>query len=1075
MEKFIMTFIGIFLSLNTNAEVVFVDGIYYDLNNEAKTAVVSNKPGYQNCYSGNVYVPETVLYEDIHYDVIGIGRGAFIRCINLNFVQLPSSIREIGNSSFYGCENLQEITIPYGVEIIGGSAFEGCNSLTSIEIPYSVKTIQDRAFLGCSNLTTIVIPENIYDIGGGAFHHTIWYDRKYNESPEDVIYVGKVAYDFKGEAPPIVSLNDGTLGISANAFGGETNLYSISIPNSVRLIGHDAFLNCTSLYSITIPGSVDSVAYSAFQGCTKLTTATLSDGVKALGQHVFYGCSQLEDVTIPASLERIWPNAFEKCNRIRHVHISDLAAWLNIAFYDEYSNPLYYGHHLYLNGEEIEDLVLPNDVTSIKNYVFVRNLGLKSVTFHNEVLSIGISSFEGCENLEVVPINSGCIEIGDNAFYRCLRLNAIEIPNTVQNIGENAFRNCRDALSISLPDDIKKINKGTFYGCLCIKKVRIPSSVEIIYQEAFGNCSSLDYIEAEPIVPPFFYDDSFSNYDALVKVPKGMVDDYKSAIGWKNFSNIAESFLYKLTYFVDDELYKTYDIDYLSLISPEPAPNREGHSFSGWSEIPETMPAHDVIVNGYFTVNKYKLTYLLDNQVYKMLDVEYGASIMAEPAPSKEGYTFSGWSEIPETMPAHDVTVTGSFVVNQYLLTYMVDGAVYKSLSLDYGTKVDQEPSPTKEGYTFSGWSEIPETMPAHDVVVNGSFIINKYKLTYLVDGMEYKSYEIEYDAAINHEPAPVKEGYTFSGWSGVPERMPAHDVTVTGTFAVNQYLLLYILDGKEYKTLEVDYGAMITPEPNPEQEGYTFSGWSDIPPTMPAHTVIITGTFTINSYKLTYILNDEIYKQQAVVYGSAISPEPTIEREGHTFSGWSDIPVTMPAHDVTVTGTLTVNRYILTYILDGREYKTLELDYGTTIIPEPNPEKEGYTFSGWAGLPETMPARFVIVTGTFSINSYTLTYMIDDEVYKQVKYEYGAIITPEPKPEGDYKSFEWVGIPATMPSHDVTVNAVYETGITKILLMVKQGQARVYSPNGKLLNRPQKGLNIIVQADGKVRKVVVK
>jgi hypothetical protein len=487
------------------------------------------------------------------------------------------------------------------------------------------------------------------------------------------------------------------------------------------------------------------------------------------------------------------------------------------------------------------------------------------------------------------------------------------------------------------------------------------------------------------------------------------------------------------------------------------------------------MPAFDVTVTGFFEVRQYILKYMIDGEVYRMYPIIYGATITPEDPPAKEGFSFSGWSEIPETMPAHDVTVTGTFVVNQYSLTYIVDEVVYKSLTLDYGTKITPEPAAVKEGYTFSGWSDIPEIMPAHDVVVNGTFTINKYRLIYMVDGKEYKSHDVVYNAVITQEPAPVKEGYTFSGWSGVPERMPAHDVTVTGTFAVNQYLLLYILDGKEYKTLEIDYGTMITPEPNPEQEGYTFSGWSDIPPTMPAHTVIITGTFTINSYKLTYLLNGEDYKQQTITYGTPITPEPAIEREGHTFSGWSEIPTTMPAHDVTVTGTLTVNRYILTYILDGLEYKTFEVNFGTSIIPEPAPEKEGYTFSGWIGLPETMPARFVIVTGTFSINSYTLTYMIDDEVYKQVKYEYGAAVTPEPMPEGDYKSFEWVGVPATMPSHDVTVNAVYETGIAEILLMVEQGQARVYAPNGKLLNRPQKGLNIIVFADGKVRKVVVK
>ncbi len=570
----------------------------------------------------------------------------------------------------------------------------------------------------------------------------------------------------------------------------------------------------------------------------------------------------------------------------------------------------------------------------------------------------------------------------------------------------------------------------------------------------------------EPITLPSKTGYSFSGWEGL---PETMPAHDVTVTGTFTVNQ------YELTYEVDGEKYKTIQLDYGSNVAHEPAPVKEGYIFWGWYGEPSTMPAFDVTVTGFFEVRQYILKYMIDGEVYRMYPIIYGATITPEDPPAKEGFSFSGWSEIPETMPAHDVTVTGTFVVNQYSLTYIVDEVVYKSLTLDYGTKITPEPAAVKEGYTFSGWSDIPEIMPAHDVVVNGTFTINKYRLIYMVDGKEYKSHDVVYNAVITQEPAPVKEGYTFSGWSGVPERMPAHDVTVTGTFAVNQYLLLYILDGKEYKTLEIDYGTMITPEPNPEQEGYTFSGWSDIPPTMPAHTVIITGTFTINSYKLTYLLNGEDYKQQTITYGTPITPEPAIEREGHTFSGWSEIPTTMPAHDVTVTGTLTVNRYILTYILDGLEYKTFEVNFGTSIIPEPAPEKEGYTFSGWIGLPETMPARFVIVTGTFSINSYTLTYMIDDEVYKQVKYEYGAAVTPEPMPEGDYKSFEWVGVPATMPSHDVTVNAVYETGIAEILLMVEQGQARVYAPNGKLLNRPQKGLNIIVFADGKVRKVVVK
>lgn len=315
---------------------------------------------------------------------------------------------------------------------------------------------------------------------------------------------------------------------------------------------------------------------------------------------------------------------------------------------------------------------------------------------------------------------------------------------------------------------------------------------------------------------------------------------------------------------------------------------------------------------------------------------------------------------------------------------------------------------------------------------------------------------------------AKVADGkYTVSGANA--------DLTIKVTFRVNQYRLTYLVDGEEYKTLQMDYKATITPEPIPVKEGYTFSGWSVIPDTMPAHDVTVTGTFSINSYMLTYLLDGEEYKKMEVVYGSAITPEAAPTKEGYTFSGWSEIPASMPAYDVTVTGTMIPNLYQLVYLVDGLEYKTVDVPFGSVITPEPEPEKEGYTFSGWIGLPETMPARLVIVTGTFSINSYTLTYMIDEEIYKQVVYEYGAAITPEPAPQGDYISFEWVGVPETMPAHDVTVTAVYETGIAEIIMMAQQGQVRIYAPNGKRLDKLQKGLNIVVMQDGTTKKVVVK
>ena len=368
-------------------------------------------------------------------------------------------------------------------------------------------------------------------------------------------------------------------------------------------------------------------------------------------------------------------------------------------------------------------------------------------------------------------------------------------------------------------------------------------------------------------------------------------------------------------------------------------------------------------------INTHKITYIVDGETYKTVDMVFGEPITPEAAPEKEGYTFSGWSEIPATMPAHDVTVTGTFTVNTYKLTYLVDGEVYKIVDMAFGATITPEAAPVKEGYTFSGWSDIPATMPAKDITVTGTFTVNTYKLTYLVDGEIYKVVEYAFGATITPEAAPEKEGYTFGGWSDIPATMPAKNIIVTGSFGTtaNIYKITYIIDGEVYKIVEVHFGETITPEAAPAKEGYTFSGWSDIPETMPAKNIIVTGAFTANIYKLTYLVDDEVYKVVEYAFGETITPEAAPAKEGYTFSGWSDIPETMPAGDITVTGTFTANIYKLTYIVDDEVYKVVEYAFGETITPEAAPQKEGYRFSGWSEIPETMPAEDITVTGYFT------------------------------------------------------------------------------------------------------------
>jgi len=158
-----------------------------------------------------------------------------------------------------------------------------------------------------------------------------------------------------------------------------------------------------------------------------------------------------------------------------------------------------------------------------------------------------------------------------------------------------------------------------------------------------------------------------------------IVEAYKELVEWFNMYECQnpESYTYKLIYKINEEVYKSMDVAYGSKITPEAAPKKEGYSFSGWSEIPNTMPPMDVTVTGTFSINIYKLTYIVDGEAYKTYDIEYGTAITPATEPSKEGYTFSGWSDIPKTMPARDVTVTGSFTQIEYRVgddTYDITG-----------------------------------------------------------------------------------------------------------------------------------------------------------------------------------------------------------------------------------------------------------------------------------------------------------------------------------------------------------------------------------------------------------------
>lgn len=131
---------------------------------------------------------------------------------------------------------------------------------------------------------------------------------------------------------------------------------------------------------------------------------------------------------------------------------------------------------------------------------------------------------------------------------------------------------------------------------------------------------------------------------------------------------------------------------------------------------------------------EYTITYQVDGKVYATQTYKVGAEIVAPEDPQKEGYTFAEWEALPETMPEYDFVVKGSFTVNSYSLTYLVDNNVYQQFMVDYGEEIVPIENPLREGYIFSGWNNVPATMPAHDVEIHGSFTVDAIR-DIVVDG----------------------------------------------------------------------------------------------------------------------------------------------------------------------------------------------------------------------------------------------------------------------------------------------------------------------------------------------------
>ena len=683
----------------------------------------------------------------LHDNITSIGVMSFQLLDSVTSINIPESVTTLGVKSFLGCSGVTDLVIPNGVKVINEGTFQDCIGLKHVTIGTGVSKIDKDVFYNCPALefvylksstppelsylgfpddvranATLIVPKGSLDayrisyawrdfndiieegtrtsvcelryrtIDGKAINFnrnafgnakvaTHTYENGYGtigfsaevtsigenafyectslvdvEIPKSVTFIGKYAFRYCS-ALENVDIPGSVSSIGPAAFEYCTGLKSIYIPNSVTSIGEWQFNGCSSLESVTLPDNITMIDNHLFQDCTVLTAVDIPNNVTSIEERAFNGCTALKDINIPGSVKTMGLDAFFGCTSLMAVHIDNLSAWCKID-HSSYSNPLNYANDFYLNGQLITDLVIPDDVTEIKNAAFQCWDNLRSVTIHDNVISIGRHAFQLCDSLVDVKIGAGVTSIDVAAFKECPSLKTI-------------------SLSASVPPTV---------------------------------------VDSENF--------TWSNYEnAVLIVPEGSQNAYKNAGVWRNFKKIHGPY-FKINYIVDGEVYATDSIAYGDSIVLLSSPEKEGYTFSGWSEAPSIMPADDITIDGTFSANYYRVTYIVDGEVYATDSIACGDSIVLLSSPEKEGYTFSGWSEAPSIMPADDITIDGTFIVNYYRVTYVVDGEVYATDSIAYGDSVVLLSSPEKEGYTFSGWGEAPSIMPAEDIVVSGAFVL---------------------------------------------------------------------------------------------------------------------------------------------------------------------------------------------------------------------------------------------------------------------------------------------------------------------------------------------------------------
>ena len=334
IKQLLITVVVLLCSATASAHDFEVDGIYYNIISASDLTIEVTYKGdsfddFSAEYSGEVIIPETVVYKSKVLKVTSIRSSAFSSCSGLTSIEIPNSVTSIGDYAFNNCSGLTSIVIPNSVTSIGEYAFSYCSGLKSVEIGNGVTSIGNYAFNGCKSLKNLHIEDgegtlflgyNYLDTNNGK---GLFYD-----CPLKTLYLGRNLSYYGGSlhgyspfyaksALTSVTIGNSVTSIGDSAFRGCSGLTSVVIPNSVTSIGSYAFKYCSGLTSIVIPNSVTSIGSSAFESCSGLKKVEF----RCAKIGTWFNGASIEEVVIGNSVTSIITGAFENCSNLTNIHL----------------------------------------------------------------------------------------------------------------------------------------------------------------------------------------------------------------------------------------------------------------------------------------------------------------------------------------------------------------------------------------------------------------------------------------------------------------------------------------------------------------------------------------------------------------------------------------------------------------------------------------------------------------------------------------------------------------------------------------------------------------------------------